>query len=91
MTEKRGRYELAAALSGTRETLTLISVPSTVTKAEYDAILEYSCALEAENEELKSCGGDDLTTISTLEATSAATETTTGLLAEMCAVHAAQM
>ena len=69
----------------------LISAPSTVTKAEYDAVSDYACALEAENAELKSGGGDNVTTISTLEAASAATKTTTGLLAEMRAVHAAQM
>ena len=60
-------------------------------KAEYDAVSDYACAPEAENAELKSGRGNNVTTISTLEAASAATETTTGLLAEMRAVHAAQM
>ena len=82
-------------LRGTRETPALISAPSTVTRAEYDAVLEYACALKADNEELKSGGGDDVTTISPLEAASAATETatnnTTRILAEMRAIHAAQM
>ena len=91
MAAKRGEYEFAAALSGTKETPALISAPSTVTKAEYDAVSEYACALEAENAELKSGGGDDMTRISTLEAASAATETTTGLLTEMRTVHAAQI
>ena len=45
-----------------------------MTKAEYDTVLEYSCALEAENAELKSGGGDNVTTIGTLEAASAATK-----------------
>ena len=62
-----------------------------MTRAEYDAVSEYDCNLKAENAKLKSGGGDDVTTVSTLEAASAATETTTGVLAEMRAVHAAQM
>ena len=41
--------------------------------------------------ELKSGGGDDVRTVSTLKAASATTKTTTRLLAEMGAVHAAQM
>ena len=93
--EKRGGYESAADLRGTRETPALISALYTVTRAEYDAILEYACALEAENAELKSVGGDNVTTINTLEAASAATETTTnnntGIVAEMRAVHTEQM
>ena len=44
-----------------------------------------------ENAELKSGGGDNVMIVITLEAASDATETTTGLLAEMRAVHAAQM
>ena len=91
MAAKRGEYEFAAALSGTKETPALISAPSTVTKAEYDAVLEYACALEGENAELKSVRGDNVTTISTLEAASSATKTTTGLLVEMRVLHAAQM
>ena len=91
MAAKRGGYELAAAMHGTRETPAPFSAPGTVTRAEYDAVSEYACALEAENAELKSGGGDDVTTVSTLEAASAATETTTGLLAEMRSVHAAHM
>ena len=62
-----------------------------MTRAEYDAVSEYDCALKSENAELKSDGGDNVTTVSTLEAASAATKTTTGLLVEMRAVHAAQM
>ena len=95
MAEKSGGYESVVALLGTRETPALISAPSIVTRSEYDAFLEYTCALKTENAELKSDGGDDVTTISTLVAASAATETatnnTTGLLADMRAVHAAQM
>ena len=57
--------------------------------------MEYACALEAENAELKFGVGDDMTTIINLEAASAATKTATnntaGLLAEIRAVHAAQM
>ena len=73
MAAKPGGYESAAALRRTRETPALISALSTVTKAEYDAVLEYACALEADNAELKYGGGDDVTTVSTLEAASAAT------------------
>ena len=62
-----------------------------VARSEYDAVSEYACALEAENAELKSGGGNDVATVSTLESASTETETTTGLLAEMRAVHAAQM
>ena len=91
MTEKRGGYELAAALCGTRETHAPILAEGTVTRAENNAVLDYACALEAETAELKSGGGDDVTTVSTLEAAYAATKTTTGLLAEMRAVHASQM
>ena len=74
-----------------RATPAPFSALGTVTRAEYDAVSEYACALEAENAELKSGGGNDVTTVSTLEAASAATETTTGLLMEMCALHAAHM
>ena len=63
--ECRG-YDSAAALRGTRETPTLISATNTVTKAEYDAVLEYACALEADNAELKSGRGDNVARISTL-------------------------
>ena len=93
MAAKRGGYKSVAVLCGKRETPALISAPRTVTKVEYDAILEYACSLEAENAVLKSVRGDDMTEISTLEAASAATKTTTnnttGILAEMRAVHAA--
>ena len=91
MAAKCGGYKSAAALRGTRATPAPISAPGTVTREEYDAVSEYPYDLEVENAELKSVGGDDVTTVSTLEAASAATKTTTGLLAEMCAVHAAQM
>ena len=91
MAAKRGGYDSAAALRGTKETPALISAPSTVTTTEYDAVLEYACALEAENAELKSGGGDNVTMIRTLGAASDATETTTGLLAEMRVLHAAHM
>ena len=40
MAANRGGYESAATLCGTRETPALISAPSTVTRAEYDAISE---------------------------------------------------
>ena len=95
MAAKRGGYKSAAALRETRETPALNPAPSKVTRAEYNTILEYACALEAENAELKSGGGDDMTTISNVEAASVATETatnnTTGILAKLRAVHAAQM
>ena len=91
MAVNRGGYESAAAMHGTRATPATFSALGTVTRAEYNAISEYACALEAENAELKSGGGDDATTVSTLEAASAATETTTRLLADMRTVHAAQM
>ena len=58
MAEKRGGYESSAALRRIRETPTLISVSRTVTRTEYDAVLEYACDLEAGNAELKSGGGD---------------------------------
>ena len=58
MAEKRGGYESSAALLRIRETPTLISVSRTVTRTEYDAVLEYACDLEAGNAELKSGGGD---------------------------------
>ena len=73
MAAKCRGYELDVAQRGTRETRALNSAPSTVTRAEYDAVSEYACALEAENAELKSGVGDDMTTISNLEAASAAT------------------
>ena len=41
MAANLGGYESTAALRGTRETLALISLPITVTKAEYDAVSEY--------------------------------------------------
>ena len=91
MAAKRGRYKSPTALCGTREAPAPISAPVTVTRAEYDAVFEYVCDLEAENAEQKLCGGDDVTTVSTLEAASAETETTTWLLVEMRAVHPAQM
>ena len=91
MAANRGGYKSDAALRRTRETPTPFSAPCTVNRAEYDAVLEYSCALKAENTELKSGGGDNVTAVSTLEAASDANETTTGLLAEMRMVHAAQM
>ena len=47
MAEKRGGYESAAALRGTRETPVLNSAPSAVTRVEYDAVSEYACALKA--------------------------------------------
>ena len=95
MAAKHADYESAAALRGTKETPTLNSAPSKVTRAEYDAVLEYAYALEAENTELKSGGGDNMTTISNLEAASATTKTGTNniarILAEMRTVHAAQI
>ena len=91
MAAKRGGYESAAAMRGTRATPAPISAPGTVTRAECDAVSEYACALEAENAEPKYGGGDDVTTVSTLEVASTAIETTTGILAEMRTVHAAEM
>ena len=91
MAEKRGGYKSAAAMRGTRATPTPFSATEKVTWEEYDAVSEYACALKAESAELKSGGGDDVTTVSTLEAASAATETTTGIIAEMRAVNAEQM
>ena len=95
MAAKRGGYESAAALRGTRETTTVYSARFTVTRAEYDSVSEYACALEAENTEQKSGRGDNMTTIRNLEAASDATATATnntaGLFEEMCTVHAAQM
>ena len=91
MAAKRGGYESAAEMRGTRATPAPFSATGTVTRAEYDAVSEYACDLEAENAELKSGRGENVTAVSTLEAASAATKTTTGLLAEMCAVHASQM
>ena len=93
MAAKRRGQESAAAMRGTRATPAPFSAPGTVTRAEYDAVSEYACALKAENAELKSGGGDDTAAVRTLEAASAATKTTTnnttGILAEMRAVHAA--
>ena len=66
MAAKRGGYESAAAMHRTRATPTPFSAPSTVTRAEYDDVSEYACALEAENAELKSGGGNDVTTVNTL-------------------------
>ena len=91
MAAKHGGYNSTADLCGTRETPALIPALSTVTKAEYDSVSDYACTLKVENAELKPGGGDYLTTISTLEAASAATKTITGLLTEMRAVHTAQM
>ena len=91
MAAKRGGYKSATKMRGTRAIPAPFSALGTVTRAEYDSVSEYACALKAENTELKSGGGDNITTVSTLEAASAATETTTGLLAEMHALHTAQM
>ena len=91
MAAKRGGYESAAALRMTRETPPPIPALGTVTRAEYDAVSEYAYALEEENTELKSGGGNDVLTVSTLEAASSVTETTTRILAKMRTVHAAQM
>ena len=91
MAAKCGGYEAAAAMRGTRATPTPVSAPGIVTRAEYYAVSAYACALEAENTELKSGGGDDVTTVSTLEVALSTTKTTTGILAEMRAVHTAQM
>ena len=90
MAAKRGGYESAAEMrvTGRQE---WVQRPGTVTREEYDVVSEYACALEAENASLKSGGSDKVTITSTLKAASAATETTTGLLADMRAVHAAQM
>ena len=95
MAAKRGGYKSDAELRGTRENPAFYSAPITVTRAEYDDVLEYACALKAENAELKSGGGDGMTTISNLEAASAATETATnntaGIFADMRTVHTEQM
>ena len=91
MTVRCGGYESFADLRKTRETPTLISATSTVTRAEYDAVSEYACLLEAENAELKSGEGDDVTTISTLEAASAATKTTTGHFLHLFRVYHAHL
>ena len=90
MAAKRGGYESAAEMqvTGRQEWL---QRPGTVTRAEYNAISEYACTLDAENASLKSGGSNEGTIVSTLEAASAATKTTPGLRAEMRAVHAAQM
>ena len=66
MAAKCRGYELDVAQRGTRETRALNSAPSTVTRAEYDAVSEYACALEVENAELKSGRGDNVARISTL-------------------------
>ena len=42
MAAKRRGYDSSAALRGTRETPVLNSAPSTVTRAEYDAVSEYA-------------------------------------------------
>ena len=68
-----------------------VQIPVTVTREEYDAVSDYACALEAENAELKSAGSNEGMIVSTLEAAYAATKTTTGIIAEMRTVHAAQM
>ena len=47
MAAKRGGYESAAALRGARETPTLYSEPSAVTRSEYNAVSEYACAIKA--------------------------------------------
>ena len=91
MVAKRGGYESAAAMRRTRATPKPFSTPGTVTREEYNDISEYACTLEAENTEMKYGGRDDITTVSNLEVASAATETTTRLLTEMRALHAAQM
>ena len=43
---KRGGYEAAAAMRGTRATPAPFSAPGTVTRAEYDAVSEYACSLK---------------------------------------------
>ena len=95
MASKLGGYKSDAELRGTRENPAFYSAPITVTRAEYDAVLEYTCALKAENAELKSGGGDDITTIRNLEAASAATKTatnnTSGIFAELRTLHTEQM
>ena len=91
MAAKRRGQESAAAMRRTRATPKPFSTPGTVTREEYNDISEYACTLEAENTEMKYGGRDDITTVSNLEVASAATETTTRLLTEMRALHAAQM
>ena len=87
MAAKRGGYESVVVIRGTRAIPSPFSAPGTVTRAEYDDVSEYACALEAENVEMKSGGGDNVTIVSTIEAASAATKTTTRILMEMRAVH----
>ena len=89
MKENLGGYELAAAMRGKRATPTPFSAPGTVTRVEYDAVS--SMPAPSRRRTRNSGRGNDVATVSTLEATSDATETTTKLLAEMRAVNAAQM
>ena len=56
MAAKCGSYESAAALRA-RRAHTPPPAPPAAPTAEYDALVEYAMALEAENLELKSVGG----------------------------------
>ena len=86
MAAKRGGYESAAALraGATANPEAPASSVTIVSRADYDAVVEYSAALEAENLELRSVEIIGASTISSLPDTVATTSsTTTAVITEM--------
>ena len=95
MAAKRGGYESAAALraGATANPEAPASSVTIVSRADYDAVVEYSAALEAENLELKSVEGDGASTFSSLPDTVVAattSSTTAAVIAEMKWAHEVQ-
>ena len=89
MAAKRRGYESAAPLRAGRAH-TPPPVPLAAPTEEKDALVEYTTALEAENLELKSVGGGDVSAVRNLPNTAASattTNTTTALIEEMKHAH----
>ena len=90
MAAKRGGYKSVAALRAgtTTNSEAPASSATTVSRANYDAVVEYAVALEAENLELRSVKADGASTISSLPdtvdaATTTTSSTTAAVIAEM--------
>ena len=97
MAAKRGGYESAAALRAgtTANSEAPASIATSVSRAKYNAVVEYAAALEAENLELRSVEADGASTISSLPdtvaaATTTTSSTTTALITEMERAHEVQ-
>ena len=90
MAAKRGGYKSAAALcaGATANPEAPASSPTSVSRADYNAVAEYAAALEAENLELRSVEANGASTISSFPdtvatATTTTSSTTTAVIAEM--------